>query len=71
MQMALFEMFRLIQDAYIAGARGHAEWLEARRQMQREFPKGSALALMREGDPVEDDTIGVKVCKELPVVVAQ
>ncbi len=66
-----FEMLMLIQDAYIAGARGHAEWLATQQRMQREFPKGSALALMRKGDPVEDDIIGVGVCKERPVTVVQ
>jgi hypothetical protein len=67
--MDLDEMLKMLQDAYIAGARGHAEWLATQRQMQREFPKGSALALMRKGDPVEDDIIGVGVCKERPVAV--
>ena len=64
MNMDLFEMLRMIEGAYIAGARGHAEWLATQRQMQPKVCTGSNLALMRKGDPVEDDSIRVTVCKD-------
>jgi hypothetical protein len=64
MDMDPFEMFKIVQDVYIAGLRARAQAVAIERLTAGKFCGGSNLALIRKGDPDEDHSIAATVCKD-------
>ena len=58
------EMFKLVQDVYIAGLRAQAKAQTIERPIRCKFCGGSNLALIRKDDPDEEHSITAMVCKD-------
>jgi hypothetical protein len=59
-----FEMFKMVQDVYIAGLRARAQAQTIERLTAYKSCRGSGLALMQKAAPSEDHSIEAVVCKD-------
>jgi hypothetical protein len=59
-----FEMFKIVQDVYIAGLRAQAKAQTIERLTAYQLCRGSGLALMQKAAPSEDHSIAAVVCKD-------
>lgn len=59
-----FEMFKIVQDVYIAGLRAQAQAAAIERLTACKLCGGSNLALIQKADPDEDHSIAATVCKD-------
>ena len=59
-----FEMFKMVQDVYIAGLRAQPKVQTIERPIGAKFYEGSNLALIWKHDPDEDHSIAAVVCKD-------
>ena len=59
-----FEMFKMVQDVYIAGLRARAKVQAIERPTRCKFCGGSNLTLIRKDDPDEEHSMAAMVCKD-------